>query len=379
MILPNDSIYFAAHSTPDRAVVAFQLTDSTRQDQPMPRRSTPNVSIAAERYVAFCYQRGGSDQLRKAQRSLFRRFAAAMNDRQMGSLVAEDIDEFFYGDGGLAESCARTTLGKYHGDVKGFLLWCFRRDWCDDPQRLLGGVVHTSTRSNRVRLRLSEAQMWSMVAAASDRRDAAMLVFAMHTGCRISELLDLRLGDVNLETGECRVRIIKTKEEDVLRLSPTLTRYLREWMTFYCGRETTDARSYLFPARKPARLVGVRHASDDERGYNPAGKITSPGKYLKRMALDAGVPLETGDAWHTVRRSVARLFFDQSSVMGHDAALRMTSAFLHHKNTATTEIYLGLQLEKAKRDEVMSAGFLSDPAEVENVRSIDEFREQKNG
>ena len=344
----------------------------------MARRSTPDVWTAAERYIAYCYARGRSDQLRKTQRSLFRRFARFVNDRQVGSLTTDDLEEFFYGPEGLTHSCAFSTLGKYRGDLKGFLAWCFRRRWCDDPEQLLGGVVHTSTRARRERLRLSEDQMWSMVRAARDERDAAMLVFAMHTGCRISELLALRVRDVRFETGEVKVRIIKTKEEDVIRMSPLLEKHLRSWITTYTRVENPDPDAFLFPARAPARLVGVRHASDAERGYTAHGQITSPGKYLKRMAEDAGVELENGDAWHTIRRSVARLFFDKASHLGHDAALRMTSAFLHHRNTSTTEIYLGLQLERARRDDVMATGFLSGP-DAENVLRLDKYREGTNG
>jgi hypothetical protein len=77
---------------------------------------------------------------------------------------------------------------------------------------------------------------------------------------------------------------------------------------------------------------------------------------------------------------VARLFFENASHRGHDAALRMTSAFLHHANTATTEIYLGLQHEKAKRDEIMSAGFLSDPfADAGTLSRMNDYRKADRG
>ncbi|MGH7240514.1 MAG: hypothetical protein ACREHG_10705 [Candidatus Saccharimonadales bacterium] len=48
----------------------------------------------------------------------------------------------------------------------------------------------------------------------------------------------------------------------------------------------------------------------------------------------------------------------------------MTAEFLHHKNTQTTETYLGVGMERAKRDTVMAAGFLTDPRAGENVTPI---------
>jgi integrase len=322
--------------------------------------------------VEQTYMRGGSKDTRRKNWSVVRRLAAATNDRQVGTLTPEHIEAFFYGPGGLVETCARTTLATYRNTLKTFLAWCYRRKWCDEPDYLLGGVLDVSTKSRRVRLRLSESQMWSMVEAARDARDRAMLTFAMHTGCRISEIIAVRLRDLNLETGEVHVKIIKTREEDVMRIAPALDRELRAWLTAYTERHNPPSDAYLFPARAPARLVGIRHASDAERGYSPHSKISSPGLQIRAMADAAGIELEDGDGWHTIRRSVARLFFDRASARGHDAALRMTSAFLHHRNTTTTEIYLGLQLEKAKRDEIMSDGFLIDMRDnVTKLRSVE--------
>lgn len=346
----------------------------------MPRRSTPRIREAGRQFVEQTYMRGGSSEARRKNRSITQRLSEATNDRQVGTLTPGHFEVFFYGPGGLVESCARTTLANYRNTLKVFLAWCFRRGWCDDPEFLLGGIMETSTKSRRVRLRLSEGQLWSLVENAGDARDRAMLMFAMHTGCRISEILGVRLRDVNLESGEVHVKIVKTREEDVLRLAPVLDRELRAWLTVYTARHNPDRDAYLFPARAPARLVGVRHLEDTERGYTPHGKISSPGIQIRRLADRAGITFEGGDGWHTIRRSVARLFFDRSSERGHDAALRMTSAFLHHRNTTTTEIYLGLQLERAKRDEIMADGFLSDPlTDAGKVADLNHYRTAEGG
>jgi len=132
---------------------------------------------------------------------------------------------------------------------------------------------------------------------------------------------------------------------------------------------------YLFPAAGHNRFAGGMSPDWQERGFVPSRRISNPGRIIRDLAWRVGVELEPGDGWHTVRRSVARLFFDRVSGNGYDAALRMTAAFLHHKNTATTEIYLGLELEKVQRDEVMAVGFLSDPHESGTVR-LDDYRER---
>lgn len=344
----------------------------------MARRSTPKVSAAGESYVAHCYGRGGSEGVRYSQRSLLRRFTEHVADRQVGSLTPEDFDSFFYGPDGLSSRCARSTMGRYYQELKGFLNFCRRRRWCDDPLYLLGGITTTSTRSKRARLRLDEGQMWAMVESASTPRDAAMLVTAMHTGCRVSEILDLRIGDLSLATMELRLRILKTHEEDTMRVSPTLADYLRKWLTVYQEMHAPKRTDRLFPAGNRPGFVNGIQPDWQERGFRPDHKINNPGTVIRGMAEAAGIELEDGDGWHTIRRSVARIFFDRASSNGHDAALRMTSAFLHHKNTSTTEIYLGLDLETAKRDEIMVDGFLENPF-AGKVSKISDYREVDNG
>lgn len=339
----------------------------------MPRRSTPTVRDAAERYIAHAYGKGGSKGQRYSQRSLLFRLAASVNDIQVGSVTAEHVETFFYGPEGLRHTCARSTLGRYYQETKAFFTWCHRRGWCGPAENIVDGVTHTSTRVRRNRLRLSEGQMWAMVEHAPNPRDRAMLVFAMHTGTRISEILGVRLRDLNLETGEVAVRITKTHEEDTMTVSPSLDKYLREWLTLYHQMADPEKSDYLFPAGKSPRFVNGMTPDWTERGLRPDSRINNPIKIIREMAYRANVDLENGDGWHTIRRSVARIFFDKASHLGHDAALRMTSAFLHHKNTSTTEVYLGLELEKVKRDEIMRVGFL-EGAPGGNISTLNDYR-----
>jgi integrase len=57
---------------------------------------------------------------------------------------------------------------------------------------------------------------------------------------------------------------------------------------------------------------------------------------------------------HTLRASAARHLFTELSNMGYDGALRRVSSLLGHKNTTTTERYLGLSLERSSRNQQFS-------------------------
>lgn len=56
---------------------------------------------------------------------------------------------------------------------------------------------------------------------------------------------------------------------------------------------------------------------------------------------------------HTLRRSAARALFDRLATEGYDGALRLVQAMLHHAQSSTTEHYLGLTLDKKRRDDII--------------------------
>jgi len=75
---------------------------------------------------------------------------------------------------------------------------------------------------------------------------------------------------------------------------------------------------------------------------------------------------------HTLRRSVARAYFDGlRTELGYDHALREVAALLHHKSTRTTENYLGVTADKIMRDERMKGQpFLSRLQETSSLRKV---------
>lgn len=78
-------------------------------------------------------------------------------------------------------------------------------------------------------------------------------------------------------------------------------------------------------------------------------RTVNPGRGHHAIAA-LGLPSKD-QGTHTIRRAVARAFFDSmAGEQGYDAALRTVSALLHHRSSATTEAYLGLSSERERRD-----------------------------
>ncbi|MFF0481035.1 tyrosine-type recombinase/integrase [Streptomyces sp. NPDC004435] len=343
----------------------------------MPRATTPKLSFARETYTRQRFASSKSEGVRYAQKSLLTRFERSAGGLHVGSLRAHHLEDFFYGAEGLAATCQPQTLGKYRNDMKAFLSFCHRRTWTPHtPDVLLDGIREKSTRAARSRYRMTRAELRELLAAAENPRDVALICFVACTGVRISEALGMKKGDVSFSKGELYVYLPKTKEEVTYPLASDLERALREWLTVYAVQldrplKRTDV---LFPAFH--RRVFVEGGGMSAGGlYNPAAPITSPRRILRPTAERAGIELEDGDGWHTVRRSFARILYDDCVDLGHDAALRVVQAALNHKSVITTERYLGLNLERQRFYKLMKGqDFLSADLSGGTIVSLGERR-----
>jgi integrase len=180
------------------------------------------------------------------------------------------------------------------------------------------------------------------------------------------------VADVNYEALELHVVITKSGIEDRMPISSDLAPELRAWMTAYARALPYPLQGdhYLFPAQNPSRLMSTReNPLNRERGdLRPENRMTKPAVVVQRALRALGLDIAPGEGFHTLRRSAARAFFDSMAAKGHDEALRMTSAYLHHSSTQTTEVYLGLQHERLRRDEALRGQpFLSAMVTEENV------------
>jgi integrase len=115
----------------------------------------------------------------------------------------------------------------------------------------------------------------------------------------------------------------------------------------------------LFPARLPGRYRWQLEENGTRTQYRTADSWR-PDKAMAHAERVVHTALETldipskGEGCHTLRRAAARALFDSlTQESGYDSALRIVSAWLHHKNSTTTERYLGLSVERRLRDEFL--------------------------
>jgi integrase len=340
-------------------------------------RNTPTIDEAVECYL----------QLRKAKfshdtwvndRSQLTRLARALNGLQVGSITPERMEHFFYGPGGLVEQMVPASFNKVLSRVDTFFAFCRRRGWIKgDPL----GEVQRLPVTRRERLRLSVPELVRLPDKASHPRDRGVLAVACNTALRAGEIADLRLRDVDLDGGWLHVRITKSHLEDQMPITLELDRELRLWLTFYAAHVAAPLGpdAYLFPAKAPGRWRSAAQADPRESVHEngsvyvhgdlrPDLPIRKPAEIVQRALRASGFEIGPGEGLHTIRRSLARAYFERESANGNDVALRATAALLHHSSTQVTEHYLGLNHEKVRRDRSLRGkSFLSALADEANV------------
>lgn len=156
------------------------------------------------------------------------------------------------------------------------------------------------------------------------KRDRAMLELLYASGLRVSELVNLKVTNVNLEAGYVRTVGKGSKE----RLVPM------------GGKALEAVKDYLVNAR----AAFLKRRSSSHLFLGPQGKpLTRQGfwKTIRRYGLAAGIrkPITP----HALRHSFA------SHLLEHGADLRSVQIMLGHADIATTQIYTHVTREKLKQ------------------------------
>lgn len=154
-------------------------------------------------------------------------------------------------------------------------------------------------------------------------RDAAMLEVLYGAGIRVSELIDIRLNDINFELGCLLVRG-KGSKERIVPLGKIAFKKVQDYTNNFRHNILKDKLSdYLFINRS-------------------GGKMTRQGfwKILKSYALKSGITKNITP--HTIRHTFA------SHLLDRGADLRTIQLLLGHSDISSTQIYTHIDTKRLK-------------------------------
>ena len=179
---------------------------------------------------------------------------------------------------------------------------------------------------------LSEDEVAALLGAVAGddpvaRRDRAVLEVLYGTGLRISELVGLRLADVDLESALLRA-FGKGSKERVVPVGRHALAALGDWLG-------PGGRPALAPERW-ARRGDADAVFLNRRG----GRLTRQGAWLIVKRRGAAVGLEAKLTPHVLRHSCATHMLD------HGADLRAVQELLGHAAVSTTQVYTKVSTER---------------------------------
>lgn len=225
----------------------------------------------------------------------------------------------------VGQGVAPRSTARQLSSIRRFYRHALREHWCAaDPSVL----IEMPRLGRPLPKNLTEVEVEALLAAPNPEtavglRDRAMLEVLYATGLRVSELVGLQTGQVNLRQGVLRVRG-KGQRERLVPLGEEaigwLERYLAQGRMPILGARQTP---YLFPTARSEHMTR-------EAFWH----------LIKRHTRQAGIGKSLSP--HTLRHAFA------THLLNHGADLRVVQMLLGHSDISTTQIYTHVARERLK-------------------------------
>jgi site-specific recombinase XerD len=168
---------------------------------------------------------------------------------------------------------------------------------------------------------LSRDEVARLIAAAPNLKSQTALSIAYGTGLRASEVIALKVSDIDSERMMLRVEQGKGHKDRYAMLSPILLERLRCWWRLGHAQGKILPGGWLFPGMNPVDPVTTRQLNRAIHAAAEAAKID------KRVSM------------HTLRHSFATHLLEQK------VDIRVIQVMLGHKKLETTALYTQVATE----------------------------------
>lgn len=162
---------------------------------------------------------------------------------------------------------------------------------------------------------LSREEVRRLIAASNNLKHQTALAVAYGTGLRVSEVVSLKVGDIDSERMILRVEQGKGSKDRYAMLSPILLERLRYWWRVARAQGKMLDGGWLFPGLNPIESLSTRQLN---RAIHAAADVA---KIDKRVSM------------HTLRHSFATHLLEQK------VDIRVIQVLLGHKKLETTALY----------------------------------------
>ena len=243
-------------------------------------------------------------------------------------LSQDDIRFFIHGL--RAKGLAQRSINRILSSVRGFYKFLIREGMmgknpfslCESPR--FEKKLPSFLSPEETRLLIESTPDPGTRSDPAGIRDRAMLETLYATGLRATELVSLKLNDLNLQSGFL-LSFGKGAKERLVPIGQEALKWLKEYLV---------GPRIIFLKNRPSPYVFLNHSGE---------KLTRQGfaKILKQRALKAGVA--TNVSPHTLRHTFA------THLLEGGADLRAVQEMLGHADISTTQIYTHVNREHLKK------------------------------
>ncbi|WP_156503623.1 site-specific tyrosine recombinase XerD [Pseudoalteromonas gelatinilytica] len=284
---------------------------------------TPNNAEHLELFLDTLYlEQGVSENTLAAYRSDLEKFCQFLKDKDLLAVRSDDIEAYlaYRVDLGLkSRSTARSISA-----LKRFYQYFVREKAIADSPMV---NIAQPKAGQSLPKTLSEAEVEALLAApdiedAMGLRDKAMLELLYATGLRVTELVGLRMEQINLRQAVVFVKG-KGNKERLVPLGEEAMYWLEQFLKVGRSQMIKHATDFVFPSK---RGIGMTRQTFWHR--------------IKHYAILASV--ESPLSPHTLRHAFA------THLLNHGADLRVVQMMLGHSDLSTTQIYTHVANERLK-------------------------------
>lgn len=223
----------------------------------------------------------------------------------------KDIKQF------LGQFKQHNTQRAYHSAIK-----CFYRYVCRQPNKFK--YIEYCKRSRRLPIVLSPQEMQSIIFAADNLKHKTILCFMYSTGCRVSEVINLKISDIDSKRMVINIIDAKGGKDRIVTLDPTMLQLFRKYYTEYQPKE------YMFNGQ-----------------FDLKYSARSIAQFLQKYADKAGINKRVHP--HLIRHTSATHMLESGmdmtiiqKILGHES-IKTTQIYGHVSNTLISRITTPLQ------------------------------------
>ena len=297
------------------------MADNTSQAQAgvMTEQNAEHLEVFLD---TLYLEQGVSENTLAAYRSDLDKFCQFIKDTDLLAVTAEDIEAYlaYRVDLGLkSRSTARSISA-----LKRFYQYFVREKAIPDSPMV---NIAQPKAGQSLPKTLSEAEVEALLAAPNIEdpmglRDKAMLELLYATGLRVTELVGLRMEQINLRQAVVFVKG-KGNKERLVPLGEEAMYWLEQFLKVGRSQMIKHATDFVFPSK---RGIGMTRQTFWHR--------------IKHYAILAAI--ESPLSPHTLRHAFA------THLLNHGADLRVVQMMLGHSDLSTTQIYTHVANERLK-------------------------------